>query len=42
MILSVVVLGGLAVLITGLQAWPAVGGCLADQSLLTLAVGLPW
>jgi hypothetical protein len=33
--------GGVAVLLTGLGAWAQVGGWLGDQSLLTLSVGLP-
>jgi len=33
--------GGLSVLITGLHAWGDVGRWLADQSLTTLAIGLP-
>jgi hypothetical protein len=38
---SVVVLGGAAVLITWMRAWLDLGRWLADQSLMTLAVGLP-
>ena len=38
---STVVLGGAAVLITWLRAWTDIGRWLADQSLMTLAVGLP-
>jgi hypothetical protein len=40
-ILAVVLFGGLAVLITGLQAWQEVGSWLTDQSLGTLSIGLP-
>lgn len=40
-ILGVLLFGGLAVLITGLQAWDEVGSWLVDQSLVTLAIGLP-
>jgi hypothetical protein len=40
-ILSVLVLGGLVVLATGLQAWDEIGGWLGDRSLGTLAVALP-
>ena len=38
---SMVVLGGLVVLTSWLQAWTVVGDWLADQSIATLAVGLP-
>jgi hypothetical protein len=38
---SIVLLGGLAVLLSALQAWPAIGSWLGDQSVTTLAVGLP-
>jgi hypothetical protein len=38
---SLVVLGGLAVLLGWLGAWPAIGSWLVDQSVTTLAVGLP-
>ena len=38
---SIVVLGGAAVLITWLRAWTDLGRWLADQSLMTLSVGLP-
>ena len=41
LILSALVLGGFAVLITGIGAWQDIGNWLADQSLVTLAVGLP-
>jgi hypothetical protein len=40
-ILTTLLLGGLAVLLTALQAWRDIGGLLADQSLLTLSVGVP-
>jgi hypothetical protein len=38
---SLVVFGGLAVLVTWLRAWGDVGSWLTDQSVATLAVGLP-
>jgi hypothetical protein len=38
---TTVVLGGGAVLVTWLQAWGPIGAWLTDQTLLTLAVGLP-
>ncbi|SDN15660.1 hypothetical protein SAMN05660642_04165 [Geodermatophilus siccatus] len=38
---SIAVLGGAAVLITWMDAWPDLGRWLADQSLMTLTVGLP-
>ena len=38
---SMVVFGGLAVLLGWLGAWPAIGRWLVDQSVTTLAVGLP-
>jgi hypothetical protein len=38
---GIVVLGGLVVLLSWLQAWPAIGDWLSDQSVTTLAVGLP-
>jgi hypothetical protein len=38
---SIVVLGGAAVLVTWMGAWLDLGRWLADQSLMTLAVGLP-
>jgi hypothetical protein len=38
---TIVVFGGLAVLITWLQAWGEVGRWFADQSLVTLAIALP-
>ena len=38
---SIVALGGTAVLVTWLRAWTDLGRWLADQSQLTLAVGLP-
>jgi hypothetical protein len=38
---SIVVLGGAAVLVTWMRAWLDLGRWLADQSLVTLAVGLP-
>jgi hypothetical protein len=38
---SMLVFGGLAILISWLDAWGAVGSWFADQSLLTLTVGLP-
>lgn len=37
----VLLLGGLAVLVTGLDAWGAVGGWFADRSVATLSIGLP-
>jgi len=40
-ILSVVVIGGLAVLTTGLSAWGDVWGWLTDRSAITLTVGIP-
>ncbi|MGY1635303.1 hypothetical protein ACI78V_01465 [Geodermatophilus sp. SYSU D00742] len=40
-IVSVVVIGGLAVLATGLSAWGDVWGWLIDRSATTLAAGLP-
>lgn len=40
-IAAVVLLGGLAVLLTALEAWQSVGNWLGDQSLTTLAVALP-
>jgi hypothetical protein len=40
-VLALVLFGGLAILVTGLEAWPEVGGWLGDQSLVTLSVGLP-
>jgi len=40
-ILGTLLLGGLAVLITWLHAWRDVGRWLADQSLGTLAIGVP-
>src|SRR3954454_10958340 len=40
-ILGTLLLGGLAVLITWLHAWRDVGRWLADQSLGTLAIGMP-
>ncbi len=40
-IASVLVPGGLAILITALKAWGDIGTWLTDQSLTTLAVGLP-
>jgi hypothetical protein len=40
-IASMVVLGGLAILVTWLEAWGSVGAWFADQSLVTLTVGLP-
>jgi hypothetical protein len=40
-ILSVAALGGLAVLVTGLEGWGDVWGWLTDQSAITLAVGIP-
>jgi hypothetical protein len=38
---TMLVFGGLAILIGWLDAWSAVGSWFADQSLLTLTVGLP-
>lgn len=38
---GIVVLGGLVVLFSWLDTWPAIGTWLADQSVTTLAVGLP-
>ncbi|MGY2005030.1 hypothetical protein [Blastococcus sp. SYSU DS1024] len=38
---SIVVLGGLAVLITWLDAWQSIGTWFTDQSTATLTVGLP-
>ena len=38
---SMIVFGGLAVLITWLEAWRAVGDWFADQSASTLTIGLP-
>lgn len=38
---TMVVFGGLAILITWLDAWASVGTWLGDQSIATLAVGLP-
>ncbi len=40
-ILTVLFLGGLAVLVTALRAWDDIGRWLMDQSLATLAVGVP-
>lgn len=40
-LLLLVLIGGLAVLVTGLGAWTTVGSWLADRSLVTLSVGLP-
>ena len=40
-IATMVVFGGLAILVTWLEAWPAIGSWFADQSLVTLTVGLP-
>jgi hypothetical protein len=40
-IATMVVFGGLAILISWLDAWGAVGSWFADQSLVTLTVGLP-
>ena len=40
-IASMVVFGGLAILVSWLEAWGAVGNWFADQSLVTLTVGLP-
>jgi hypothetical protein len=40
-LLALLLFGGLAVLVTGLGAWPEVGGWFADRSLLSLSVGLP-
>jgi hypothetical protein len=38
---SMVVLGGLAILITWLEAWSSIGSWFTDQSVLTLTVALP-
>ena len=38
---SIVVLGGAAVLVTWMRAWTDLGRWLIDQSVMTLAVGLP-
>ncbi|NYJ05626.1 hypothetical protein [Petropleomorpha daqingensis] len=38
---SLVVIGGLVVLVTALGAWTQVGGWFADRSVVTLAVALP-
>ena len=38
---GIVVLGGLVVLFSWLDTWPAIGTWLSDQSVTTLAVGLP-
>ena len=38
---STVFFGGLAVLVTWLEAWSSIGSWFADQSVVTLAVGLP-
>jgi hypothetical protein len=38
---SLVVFGGLAVLVTGLGAWAQVGQWFADRSVQTLTIGLP-
>jgi len=38
---SLVLFGGLAVLVTWLRAWGDVGSWLVDQSAVTLAVGIP-
>jgi hypothetical protein len=38
---SMVVVGGAAVLVTWMRAWLDLGHWVADQSLITLAVGLP-
>jgi len=38
---GMVALGGLVVLFSWLEAWPAIGSWLSDQSVTTLAVGLP-
>ena len=38
---TMVVFGGLAILVSWLDAWGAVGNWFADQSLVTLTVGLP-
>jgi hypothetical protein len=40
-LIALLFFGGLAVLVTGLGAWPEVGSWLADRSLLALSVGLP-
>ncbi len=41
MVASVVVLGGLAVLVSWLDAWGSVANWFADQSVATLTIGLP-
>ncbi len=38
---TMVVFGGLAILVSWLDAWGSVGAWFADQSLVTLAVALP-
>ena len=38
---SIVVLGGAAVLVTWMRAWTDLGRWLTDQSVMTLAVGVP-
>jgi hypothetical protein len=38
---SLVLFGGLAILVSWLDAWGAIGRWFADQSLVTLTVGLP-
>ncbi|WP_448626058.1 hypothetical protein [Geodermatophilus sp. URMC 64] len=38
---GILVLGGIGVLLTWLDAWRTVGAWFADQSVITLAVGLP-
>jgi hypothetical protein len=38
---SMVVVGGLAILVSWLEAWGAIGAWFAGQSLVTLTVGLP-
>jgi hypothetical protein len=38
---SLVLFGGLAILVSWLRAWGDVGGWLVDRSVVTLAVGLP-
>jgi hypothetical protein len=40
-IATMVVFGGLAILVSWLEAWGSVGSWFADQSLVTLTVGLP-
>jgi hypothetical protein len=40
-IATMVAFGGLAILVSWLDAWGAVGAWFADQSLVTLTVGLP-